>query len=100
MIITKINKMNRKLEQNNRAPKRINCLVVGLNFMVNVATLEQALQPYFGEGRSLFSFIKIKIVQPSASELMPKIFEAFGNVIDVLEIDLNQKTIDFYEFPS
>lgn len=31
---------------------------------------------------------------------MPKIFQSMGDFIDEMEIDLNNKTIDFYEFPS
>lgn len=31
---------------------------------------------------------------------MPKLFQTCGNFIKNMEIDLNNKTIDFYEFPS
>ena len=32
--------------------------------------------------------------------MIPKIFHTLGSFLEKLEIDLNQKTIDFYEFPS
>jgi hypothetical protein len=48
----------------------------------------------------MFPNIIIKIIQPSSSELMPKLFATCGNFIENMEIDLNNKTIDFYEFPS
>jgi hypothetical protein len=41
----------------------------------------------------------IKIVVPTSSELMPKLFQCM-DFIKNMEIDLNNKTIDFYEFPS
>ena len=42
--------------------------------------------------------LKIKMIVPSSSELMPKLFRTL-DFVDNMEIDLNNKTIDFYEFP-
>lgn len=49
--------------------------------------------------REMFSNLMIKIVVPTSSEMMPKLFQSMSFVSN-MEIDLNNKTIDFYEFPS
>ena len=46
----------------------------------------------------MFKNLVIKIVQPSSSELIPALLLGLGSFIDELELDLNQKSIDFYEF--
>ena len=47
----------------------------------------------------MFENLKIKIVVPTSSEMMPKLFQ-YMTFVKNMEIDLNNKTIDFYEFPS
>lgn len=71
MIISKINKTNKKLIQNSSQEKPIKRLVVGLNFMINVQTLRDAI---CSEYEHYFKSIVLRIIQPSSSELMPKIF--------------------------
>ena len=46
----------------------------------------------------MFRNLKIKMIVPSSSELMPKLFRTL-DFVENMEIDLNNKTIDFYEFP-
>lgn len=46
----------------------------------------------------MFKNLIIKIVQPSSSELIPSLLDGFGGFISELQIDLNHKSIDFYEF--
>ena len=65
--------------------------------MINIETLREAILPEFED---YFKDITIKIISPPSSELIPKIFLTLGGFVEKLEIDLNQKTIDFYEFPS
>ena len=65
--------------------------------MINIETLREAILPEFED---YFKDITIKIISPPSSELIPKIFQTLGGFLEKLEIDLNQKTIDFYEFPS
>ena len=46
----------------------------------------------------MFRNLKIKMMVPASSEKMPRLFEELKFVHN-MEIDLNNKTIDFYEFP-
>ena len=70
-------------------------MVLGLNFKINVVVLKQAIKP---SEENLFRNLKIKMIVPASSELMPKLFRTLDFVHN-MEIDLNTKTIDFYEFP-
>lgn len=95
MIINKIRKLNQKLAKLNKTPKPITMMVIGLNFKINVGVLRNAIKPHEEE---MFRNLKIKMIIPSSSELMPKLFRTL-DFVDNMEIDLNNKTIDFYEFP-
>ena len=48
----------------------------------------------------MFQRLLIKIVQPRSSELIPQILKGLGSFVSELELDLNNKSIDFYEFES
>ena len=95
MVINKIKKLNQKLEKLNKTPKPINMMVIGLNFKINVGVLRNAIK---ASEENMFRNLKIKMIVPSSSELMPKLFRTLDFVRN-MEIDLNNKTIDFYEFP-
>ena len=95
MIINKIRKLNQKLTKLNKTHKPITMMVIGLNFKINVGVLRNAIKPHEEE---MFRNLKIKMIIPSSSELMPKLFRTL-DFVDNMEIDLNNKTIDFYEFP-
>jgi len=70
-------------------------MVIGLNFKINVGVLRNAIK---ASEEKMFRNLKIKMIVPSSSELMPKLFRTL-DFVDNMEIDLNNKTIDFYEFP-
>ena len=95
MIIHKIKKYNMALAKANKQPKKIDTLMIGLNFKINIVLLGEVLS----KDGNIFSNLYIKILVAQSSELMPKLFLHFDFVTELL-IDLNQKTIDFYEFPS
>lgn len=95
MVINKIKKLNTKLEKQNKITKPILIMVIGLNFKINVGVLRNAIK---AQEEHMFKNLKIKMIVPSSSELMPKLFRTL-DFVDNMEIDLNNKTIDFYEFP-
>jgi UDP-N-acetyl-D-mannosaminuronate dehydrogenase len=95
MVLHKVTKINHKLVQQNKPPKEIKWLVLGLNYKINI----QLLQSILLKQREMFQNLMIKIVVPTSSEMMPKLFQCMSFVKN-MEIDLNNKTIDFYEFPS
>lgn len=70
--------------------------------MINAKTMRQAI---LDRDRDMFERLLIKIVQilnvqPRSSELIPPILKGLGSFVSELEIDLNNKSIDFYEFES
>ena len=95
ILLHKVEKINRTLVKNKKDPKQIKWLVLGLNYKINVSLLHQCLE----QRKYMFENMKIKIVVPTSSEMMPKLFQ-YMNFVTNMEIDLNNKTIDFYEFPS
>ena len=95
MVLHKITKINAKMSLLGKRPKPIKWLVLGLNYKINVTLLQMILQ----KQEHMFENLMIKIVVPTSSEMMPKLFQSMSFVKN-MEIDLNNKTIDFYEFPS
>lgn len=95
MVLHKITKINAKMSLLSKRSKPIKWLVLGLNYKINITLLQSILS----KQEHLFENLMIKIVVPTSSEMMPKLFQSL-NFVTNMEIDLNNKTIDFYEFPS
>lgn len=95
MILHKITKINKRLVHDGKTPKPIKWLTLGLNYKINYNLLHSILV----KQKEMFENLMIKIVVPTSSELMPQLFKCM-NFVKNMEIDLNNKTIDFYEFPS
>lgn len=95
MILHKITKINNKLTQQGKSPKEVQWLTLGLNYKINMQLMHSILV----KQKQMFENLMIKIIVPTSSELMPKLFSCM-NFVKNMEIDLNNKTIDFYEFPS
>ena len=62
--------------------------------MINATTIRDSI---LEKDKDMFKSLLIKIVQPSSSQLIPQILKGLGSFIRCLEIDLNNKSIDFYE---
>ena len=78
MIIHKIKKYNLALAKANKAAKKIDTLMIGLNFKINIVLLGEVLS----KDGNIFSNLYIKILVAQSSELMPKLFLHFDFVTE------------------
>jgi len=95
MLLHKITKQNKQLEKVGKTQKKVRRIVLGLNYKINTSLLSSVLK----KQPEMFQDLLIKIIVPTSSEMMPKLFQSMQFVRN-MSIDLNNKTIDFYEFPT
>ena len=70
MILHKITKLNQSLSKKGKSTKPVKWVVLGLNYKINVILLSKIFQ----KQPDMFRNLMIKIVVPTSSEMMPKLF--------------------------